>query len=177
MLKVHLVQGTRAVFALPSGPEKLSCKSSQVAATVRSNPAKPGKATESLTAISIARCVLSPVIIPLTFKSVTARNLPYKVTVSDARGFPVTVSQASTPMPIKFTVKLAAGTRTITCNYKAASVTGAASKTGSTIRFSKQKFTKAAGSNSMCIGPAFFSATYGPVRDTSVTNSPRVFVN
>jgi hypothetical protein len=177
VLKAHLVTGTKAVFSLGNGSEKLKCKSSKFAATVRSNPAKPGKATESLTAISTAKCAFSPIITGVTFKSITAKNLPYKVTVSDAAGLPVTVSETSTTMPIKFTVKLAAGTTTIKCNYKAASVTGAASNTGSTIAFSKQKFTKAAGSNSLCVGPAFFSATYGPVRDISVTNSPKVFVN
>jgi hypothetical protein len=61
-------------------------------------------------------------------------------------------------MPIKFTVKVVVAGATITCNYKAASLAGAASNTGSTVAFSKQKFTKAAGSNSACLGPAFFSA-------------------
>ena len=177
VLKTHLVKGTNAVFKLgTAGTVKLTCKSARLSATVRSNPVKPGKATESLTAVTVAKCTLSG-ITGVTFKSIKAKNLPYKVTVSDAKGFPVTVSGQTITKPIKFTVRVAVGTSTIACSYKAASVTGAASNTGSRIAFSKQKFTKAAGSNSACTGPAFFSAKFGPVRDTSVTNSPKVFVN
>jgi len=177
VLKTHLVKGTNAVFKLgTAGTVKLTCKSARLSATVRSNPVKPGKATESLTAVTVAKCTLSG-ITGVTFKSIKAKNLPYKVTVSDANGFPVTVSGQTVTKPIKFTVRVAAGGNTIACSYKAASVTGHASNVGSTIAFSKQKFTKAAGSNSACVGPAFFSATFGPVRDTSVTNSPKVFVN
>lgn len=178
VLKAHLVKGTKAVFSLGNGSEKLKCTSSRFAATVRSNPVKPGTATESLTALSTAKCAFSPSITGVTFKSITAKDLPYKVKVSDAKGFPVTVSGRETTEPIKFTVKLAVtGVGTIKCNYSAPTETGSASNTGSTMAFSKQKFTKAAGSSRLCVGPAFVSATYGPVRDTSVTNSPRVFVN
>jgi hypothetical protein len=177
VLKAGLVENTKAVFRLgSSGTVKLTCTKASLRATVRANPAKPGTAIESLTAIGVRECTLSG-ITGATFKSAKALNLPYKVTVSDAMGFPVTVSQTSTTMPIEFTVKVAAGTSTFTCNYKAASVKGTASNTGSKVAFSKQKFTKAAGSNRACLGPAFFSASFGPVRDTSVTNSPRVFVN
>jgi hypothetical protein len=175
VLKAHLVTGTKAVFSLGNGSVKLQCKSAKFSATVQANPAAPGKATESLTAISAAKCAFN--VTGVTFKTITAKNLPYKVTVSDAAGFPVTVSEKTTTMPIKFTVKVVVAGATITCNYKAASLAGAASNTGSTVAFLKQKFTKAAGSNSACLGPAFFSATFGPVRDTSVTNSPKVFVN
>jgi len=47
---------------------------------------------------------------------------------------------------------------------------------GDTITFSEQKFTKSAGGSS-CLASANFSATFGPVKDTSVTGSPKVFVN
>jgi len=58
-------------------------------------------------------------------------------------------------------------------------VTGHASNTGNKITFSKQKFTLAPNQPSTCaIAPSsLFSATFGPVRDTSVSGSPKVFVN
>jgi len=176
VLKSGLKPKTKAVFSLGNGSVKLSCKASTFSATVRANPIKPGTATESLTAISTSKCTFSG-IMGVTFKSIKSLNLPYKVSVSDAAGFPTTISGQSKTKPIKFTVKVAAGTSVITCNYKAASVKGKASNTGNTIAFSKQKFTKASGSNALCVAPAFFSATYGPVKDTSVMNSPKVFVN
>jgi uncharacterized Zn-binding protein involved in type VI secretion len=175
VLKSGLKKNTKAVFSLGSGTIKLSCKSAHFSAKVKTNPVKPGKATESITALSTAKCTFSG--ITATLKSLKSVNLPYKASVSDATGFPVTITGSSSTKPVKFSVKVAVGSSTITCNYKASSVKGHASNTGNKISFSKQKFSKAAGSNALCVAPAFFSATFGPVRDTSVTNSPKVFVN
>jgi hypothetical protein len=176
VLKSGLKPKTKEVFSLGTGSAKLSCKVSSFSSTVKTNPVKPGAATESLTAISSSKCTFSG-ITGVTFKSIKALDLPYKVSVSDATGFPTTVSGTSKTKPIKFTVKVAVGTNTITCNYKASSLKGTASNTGNTIAFSKQKFSKASGSNMLCIAPAFLTATYGPVKDTSVMLSPKVFVN
>jgi len=178
ILKSGLAKGTSAIFTLPTllGPAKLTCKSAAISAKVKTNPAKPGTATESITAASTAKCTLTG-ISGVTFKSIKSLNLPYKVTVSDAAGLPVKVSGQSTTKPILFSVKVAFNGSNFTCNYKAASITGNASNTGNKIAFSKQKFVKAAGSNSACKGPVKFSATYGPVKDTSVMLSPKVFVN
>jgi len=172
VLKSGLEKGTKAVFSQPG--QKLTCKSAKVSATVKANPAKPGTATESLTAQSFAKCTVS--VTGVVVKSITVKNLPYKVKVSDATGFPVTVSETSTTMPIKVAVKVALGSTTIACSYKATTIKGSASNTGSTVTFTKQKFTKASG-GSLCPASAKFSATFGPVKDTSVTNSPHVFVN
>ncbi len=61
-------------------------------------------------------------------------------------------------------------------HVQGASVKGKASNTGNTITFSKQKFTKSAG-GTLCPASANFSATFGPVTDSSVKGSPKVFVN
>jgi len=175
VLKANLVKGSSAVFSLGTGTIKLTCTSASFSATVRSNPAKPGTATESLTALNVAKCTVSG-FQGLTFKSLKFKNLPYKVTVSDATGFPVKVSEQSTTMPLKFTATVKLNGNAFSCSYKAASAAGQASNTGNMVAFSKQKFTKAGG-NAACLGPAHLSAKFGPVRDTSVTNSPKVFVN
>jgi hypothetical protein len=172
VLKSGLAKGKTAVFSL--GTEKLTCKSAHFSATVRANPIKPGTATESLTAQSFAKCTVN--ITGVVVKSIKVLDLPFKVAVSDAKGFPVTVSGTSKTMPIKIAVKVALGTTKVACTYKASSIKGSASNTGSTVTFTKQKFTKAAG-GTLCPPSANFSATFGPVRDTSVTNSPKVFVN
>jgi hypothetical protein len=176
VLKAHLVTGSSAVFSLGNaGTVKLTCTSANFSATVRSNPAKPGTATESLTALNVAKCTVSG-IQGVTFKSLKFKNLPYKVTVSDAKGFPVKVSEQSLTTPLKFTATVSLNGNAFSCSYKAASAAGQASNTGNTVAFSKQKFTKAGG-NAACLGPAHLSAKFGPVRDTSVMNSPKVFVN
>jgi len=171
VLKSGLAKGTSAVFAL--GSQKLTCTSAAAKATVKTNPVKPGTATESLTAVTISKCKVSG--FPgVTFKSLKVKNLPYKVSVGDATGFPVKVSGQSKTKPMLVTVNVSLNGTPFSCSYKAASISGHASNTGNKITFSKQKLTKASGP---CPGTANFSATLGPVTDSSVTGSPKVFVN
>ena len=172
VLKANLVKGTSAVFSL--GTEKLTCKAAKFSATVKTNPVKPGTAKESLTAQSFSKCTTN--VSGITVKSINVKNLPYHVTVSDGKGHPVKVTGQSKTKPILVTVKAAAGTTTVTCSYKAASLNGSASNTGNKISFAKQKFTKSAGSG-FCPASANFAGAFGPVVDTSVTGSPKVFVN
>ncbi len=171
MLKSGLATGKTATFSL--GTEKLTCKSASFTSKVTANPAKPGKATESVTAQTFAKCTTN--VSGITVKSIKVSNLPYKATVSDAAGFPVTITGSSTTKPVKVTVTVAVSGNPVTCSYKAGTVKGAASNTGSTITFTKQKYSKVSGA--LCPGSANFSAVFGPVRDTSVTGSPKVFVN
>ena len=172
VLKAGLAKGKTATFSL--GSEKLTCKVATFAAKVTTNPAKPGTAKESLTSQTFSKCATN--VTGITVKSIKANNLPYKVSVSDASGGPVTITGTSSSEPVKLTVKAAAGTTTVTCAYTAKTVKGNASNTGNTITFSKQKFTKASGS-ALCPASANFAAVFGPVKDTSVTGSPKVFVN
>jgi hypothetical protein len=171
VLKSGLAKGTKAVFAL--GSEKLTCSSATVTATVKANPTKPGTATESLTAATISKCTVN--VAGVTFKSIKVKHLPYKVSVSDATGFPVKISEQSKSKPILVTVNVSLSGQAFSCSYKAASISGHASNTGNTVAFSKQKLTKSSGA--LCPGSANFSATFGPVTDSSVTGSPKVFVN
>jgi hypothetical protein len=172
VLKSGLASGTSAVFSL--GSEKLTCTSAAVSATVKTNPVKPGTATESLTAAGVSKCKVSGVT-GVTFKSIKVKNLPYKVSVSDATGDPVKVSGQSKTKPMLVTVTVTLSGSSFSCSYKAASISGQASNTGNTLAFSKQKLTRASGG--LCPSTANFSATFGPVTDSSVTGSPKVFVN
>ena len=171
VLKAGLVTGISAVFSL--GSEKLTCKAGRFSATVKSNPVKPGKARESLTAQSFSKCTVN--VKNITFKSIKVKNLPFKATVSDATGFPVKVSGSTKTKPILVTVTVSVAGSTVACSYKAASISGHALNKGSKITFSKQKFTKSSGQ--LCPASANFTATFGPVVDSSVQGSPRVFVN
>jgi len=175
VLKAGIASGKKAVFTI--GTAKVTCTAGHVSATVNANPVKPGTARASLTKESLSKCTIS--VSGVTVKSLKANNLPYMVSVSDATGFPVTVAGTSKVMPISFTATVAVGTTTVSCTYTAASVTGHASNTGNVVRFSKQKLTFATGPD-VCkaLGTtAVFSATFGPVKDSSVTGSPAVFVN
>jgi hypothetical protein len=178
VLKSSLAKKTNATFSI--GAIKVKCASAAFTGKVTSNPAAAGKAmaTESVTASTLAKCAV-PGVMSIT---VTAKNLPYKASVSAAKGNPVTVSGQSKSKPITLTAKVKiSATNTITCTYTAASISGKASNKGNSITFTNQKFKFSTGNpKKTCtsIGStATFSATYGPVTDTSVKGSPKVFVN
>ena len=139
---------------------------------------KTATATESVTASTLGKCHVTG-IMSIT---VTAKNLPYKASVSAAKGNPVKVSGRSKSKPLALTAKVKiSSTSSITCSYTAASISGKASNKTNAISFSKQNFKFSSGSDkSLCtsIGKtAKFSGTYGPVTDSSVKGNPKVFVN
>lgn len=175
ILKAGLLTGTKAVFSLGSGTGKLTCSSGKLVTKVATNPVRPGKATGSVTAQSFSSCVLSGAPAGVTFKSLKSANMPFHFTVSDATGDPVAITGQSSTKPVNFTSTVSFNGGDIACTFKSAKVAGHATA-GNTVTFTKQKFTFASGSI-FCPATAFFTATFGPVKDTSVTGSPRVFVN
>ena len=168
ILKASLKTGTKATFYSPGTTSGVICSKSSLTSKVTKNPAAPGTATESLTAQTFSGCTSN--ISGATVKSVKVLNLPYTTTVSDAAGNPVTVSKPSTK------ITLSTGLGVLTCTYKAAAIQGKASNKGNLITFKNQLFTKSSGS-SLCPASGDFSAKFGPVKDTSVSGSPAVFVN
>lgn len=176
-LTASLVKKTNVTLALGT-VITLTCASSTIKAKVTANPSKSGKATLSVTGWSI-KCPKS--VDGVTLNGVTAVNLPYNVTVSSAKGDPVTIAGHKKSKQLGFEASVTAGATSATCIFTAASVSGHASNTGNKVSFSKQAFALAKGSSAACstfgVSTATFSATYGPVRDTSVKHSPKVFVS
>jgi hypothetical protein len=174
VLKAALAKGKDVTFAVPG--ETLTCTAATFASKVTSNPSKPGTADESQTSQTFSKCKVS--ITGATVKSIKAGDLPYKVTVSD-KGDVVKVSESSKTKPLEFTAVVSvSGIGTVTCVDQAASITGKASNSGNTITFTKQKFSPKAGGNPLCgTKSGAFSATFGPVTDSSVHGNPKVFVN
>lgn len=167
-LKANLKSKT-ATFTSPGGVV-VSCKKSTFTDKVTSNPRRPGTAHESLTAQTFSSCSITGVTGATGIKSVTINKLPYKTTISDSKGFPVTVTSPRTTIVINSILGA------VNCTFSASKITGKASNKGQTIAFSSQKFKLSSGS-SLCPGTGSFSATYGPVRDFSVSKHPAVFVN
>lgn len=176
VLKANLARGTTVTVSLSGN--KATCKKASFALKVVTNPVAKGKATLSVTSEKISRCKIS--FAGATVKSITAKNLPYGATVSDAKGDPVTISGTSTSAPIQFAATITLGPSTFTCKFDAATSTGHASNTHHVVTFKNQKFTSDSSNTGPCTaltGPALFTASFGPIRDTSVSNSPIVFVN
>jgi len=148
----------------------VSCTTSQFTATVADNPAAPGTATESVTGHSFdASSCTSNVTGVLGVSSIVIDNLPYTATVTSAGTLTVSPPSGST---IQTTVKLRTLLGSVTCVYRAASLTGTASNSDSSIAFTNQQFTKFSGS-SLCFANGYFTAKYAPVTDAGA----RVYVN
>ncbi len=163
-----LASGTTANFSSSAdGSSGVTCSTSGFTATVTDNPAAPGTAGESITAQNFDDCT-SNVVGVFGVDSVTVDNLPYTSTV-DSTGA-VSVSGA-----LQTTVVLSTLFGTVTCVYSGSSISGTASNDGNTIAFTNQEFTLASGPGT-CFGSGFFTATYGPVVDTTQGGSA-VFVN
>jgi len=172
VLKASLAKGSAATFNTSLG--KLTCTKSSLTVKITGNPAKHGTATETLTAQTFSKCTIS--LSGVTVSSVTVSHLPYHVTVSDAKGNPVKVSELSKTKPLLTSFTAKAGTLTVSCSFKATTISGSATNKGNVTVFVKQRFTLAAG-GSFCPASGTFSAAYGPLTDSSVKGSPAVFVN
>ncbi|HUB41885.1 MAG TPA: hypothetical protein VMA72_23820 [Streptosporangiaceae bacterium] len=182
VLKSGLAKGTSATFAL--GSFSATCKSSTLQAKVTANPSSRGKATLSLTRATVSKCTLKGAPPGVSLTGVKVLSLPYDVTISPAKRFPVTIAGRSSAKPVSLRATIdasALGAGTLTCVYTAKKVSGHASNTGNKVSVAKQKFAldKAKSSSTECevASSVTFSATYGPIRDTSAKHSPKVFFN
>lgn len=155
-------------------PISLKCAKSTITSKVVANPVKPGTAVESITGETVTACKANTTLVQSV--TVKATKLPYKVTASDAKGFPVTVFAPAAilhivPAP---STKL----KPFNCIFTAKTIKGSFSNTGSLTSFSKQVFTlQKTGSGIFCPAKGALTATYGPVVDLSVVGHPHVFVN
>ncbi|MET8704543.1 Tat pathway signal sequence domain protein [Kitasatospora sp. NPDC058032] len=177
VLTADLVSGTTAnFFSSATGTSGIKCATSSFSATVLSNPAAPGTATESLNTQTFSNCTAN--VVGVTgVKSITVNNLAYTNSVSDATGYPVWLNTGSGGGPVQTTVVLNTVLGPITCVYQSASgLTGSTNNVGQTISFVSQPLPKSSGP-STCFATGYFTSTYGPVRDISVPGSPAVFVN
>lgn len=173
-LSASLKAGTTARFTSTAGGSTgATCTASSFSATVTSNPAAPGTATESLTNQTFGSCTenISGV---LSVQSITVDNLPYNASVSSSTGV-VTVTGSSAA--IQTTVVLNTLLGRITCRYQAngGAITGDTSDVDNSITFSDEQFNKTSGP-SLCFNNGFFSAIYAPVVDNT-QGGAAVFVN
>jgi len=174
VLTASLKTATNVTFySSATGTTGVKCAVSTFSATVLTNPAAGGTATESLTAQNFSSCTAN---VPgvTSVQSVAVNNLPYNAAVNGSTKV-VTITGGAAGV-VQSTVKLGTLLGSITCVYRASAntLTGAASNTDNSIKFTNQQFTKFSGP-STCFANGFFSATYAPVKDSSVAGSPSVF--
>lgn len=173
VLTSSLASGTKATLATTSnGTSGITCTGSTLSATVTSNPAAPGSATESATAQTFSGCT-SNVFGVTAVQSITVDALPYTTTASSDGTVKVTPAAGGS---IQTTVVLSTLLGAITCVYRAPSLAAVSSNTGNSLTFTNQAFTKFSGSF-LCAANGYFSAVYAPVVDSSVGGAPAVYTN
>lgn len=160
---------------LSIGTFKASCKTSSFAAKVVKNPASKGKATISITSEKVGGCSIPGI----SFKSLTAINLPYNGVITSKGALSVTPTSKS--KPLGFSAKISADGFNLTCVFTSTGNKGKTSNKASSVTFKSQKFTlDTAASSGLCTAAkattADYSAIFGPVRDSSVKHHPKVFV-
>ncbi|WP_427925061.1 Tat pathway signal sequence domain protein [Streptomyces sp. cg40] len=173
VLTSSLASGTKATLATSSnGTSGITCTGSTLSATVTDNPAAPGTATESATAQTFSGCT-SNVFGVTGVRSITVNALPY--TTSAASDGTVTVTPPSGGA-IQTTVVLSTLLGSVTCVYQAPSLSAVSSNGDTSLTFTNQQFTKVSGSL-LCTNNGYFSASYAPVVDSSVSGTPAVYTN
>ncbi|MER8185209.1 Tat pathway signal sequence domain protein [Kitasatospora sp. NPDC094015] len=175
VLGAPLAASTRATFySTATSTTGVTCTTSQLAATVLGNPAAPGTATESLTGLTFGSCT-SNVTGVTSVRSLTVGSLPYRVAVDDGPGLPVTLTGGAAP--IQATAVLNSWFGNLTCSYQlSGAFSGNADNAAHSLAFHNEHFAKSGGSV-LCPADGYFSATYGPVADTSLPGGPAVQVN
>lgn len=173
VLTAGLAKGSTATFTTTE--VTVTCKKAAFSKRVIANPPAPGTAKLAATKQTFGKCASN--VSGVTVKSVKAMNLPYNVAVSDATGDPVTVSGRRTSKPLEFTATISAAGQVFSCSYSAASITGSFSNKDNVVSFSDQPFTFKTGGSLCPTGTADFTAAFGPIIDSSIKGSPKVFVN
>jgi hypothetical protein len=155
-LSASLAAGTTAKLTTTAGGSTgVTCTGSAFAATVATNPAAPGTATENN--------------VNQTFNGSTCTsNIPLTtgvVSITVTQGLTAAVSSGGALVvngPIAATAVLKSPFGNVTCVYGAASISGTANNADDSINFTNQLFTKSSGS-STCPANSYFSAKYAPV--------------
>lgn len=182
VLSAGLASKKHVSFVSTGGSASLdaTCSSASVSFKVTSNPAKGRTADLGETKQTTTKCKVSGSLASLiTSLKITTTNTarkPYKTTITDKKGDPVTVMS-----PVAKVVVVTTVVGTLTCIYTAKSIKGSYSNKTHDITFSKQKFvldkSKSKADCSLAGTGGSFSAVFGPLKDTSVKGRPKVFVN
>jgi hypothetical protein len=180
-LNASLPKGGSVTFAITADGQtgSVACTSSSIGAKVTRNPAKAGEATLSVTSVLVSNCGT----VDGVSVSLQAINLPYGATIKAAKDDPVTFSEASKSKPMGFKATITEDSVEAACVFTATSFSGHASNKGNAVAFSKQQLTLDTQlSDPLCtsavhITGATVTATYGPVVDSSVKHSPKVFIS
>jgi len=164
--------GTSTSSFVDGNGKGVTCTAANFNASVTDNPAAPGVASESITALGFSGCT-SNISGVTKVKSITIDNLPYSATVDDSTDT-ITISSS-----VHATISLGLVIGSATCKYSGPSggVVGSVSLADGSLSFASQTFTRDTGSWAGCPSPESFNSTFGPVLDTSVAGSPSVFLN
>ncbi|MFD7645975.1 Tat pathway signal sequence domain protein [Kitasatospora sp. NPDC059795] len=180
-LSADLVTGTLATMYNPGTTTGVKCTVSHISGSVGVNPTVTPTTTATasgpVTGLTFSGCT-SNVVGVTGVNSLTMDTLPYTLSISDAPGYPVSLSPIASGTQIQATAVLKTLAGTATCVFRAtsASLQGNATNVPPQINLVNQSLTKFSGP-SICFPSINFSASYGPVIDSAPGNGGTVLVN
>ncbi len=165
ILQAGLKFGTTAVFA--TGGEKVTCKRVMFKDQVTKNPSKPGTAVEKLKSQTFSHCSVTGISGTREPRAFKLNHLPYTTTVKDPRDngdgeqdeYDDQYRDDTWRQDSLYVHRENHQRELPRTNHKRSPSSGRA-------------FTKTSGPPRTCKTTAKFSATFGPVVDTSVTGQP-----
>jgi len=173
--QIHGVNtGPATFYSTPTGTTGVTCANSTFDATVLTNPAAPGTATESATGQTFTNCTTN-VSGATGIKSMTVNNLPYNCSVTTGGTIPMGTGTVTCTGSIQTTVVINTLLGAVTCTYTGSSFSGTAVNADNSINFTNQHFVKGTGP-SLCFTDVYFTVKYKPILDVTQGNAP-VFVN
>ena len=179
VLTANLKSGTHATFyTTTTGTTGISCSSSNLSATVLTNPTAPGTATASLTALNFPNTSTNCTVNGggRTVNSITVDHLSYNASVSSDGS--VSITAGSNGAIHTTAVITTIFFQQITCGYTShnSNVSGSASNTDNSLTFTNQQFDGDSTNNFQCPTTSYFTAKYAPVVDSNNGNAS-VFTN
>lgn len=158
-----------------TGTAGISCTTSTISAAVSTNPAAPGTATASM-GFTVGGCASTLPNPP--YKLVSAaqiKNGPFPTSFADTINLPVSVAAGATgSFSATFTIATSIGN--IICVYASAAIAGNYANANNTVQFTAQYLPRTGGA-AACPAGVYFTATYGPLADTTMAGAPSVTVN
>lgn len=190
VLTSSLSSGTDATFyTTPGGTTGGSCSAGSLSTSVTSNPAAGGTADSSTSSQTFGTCSdnLSYTINSIYLQSAyTAAISQYGVGVSTISA----VMTGTIPLGVYGPETGNSGARSEVCPETSLMKPGIVPTCGTSVTcyytgtnlsgtnvFTNQELVATDESNSLCPADMYFSATYNPLTDTSVTGDPQVYVN
>jgi hypothetical protein len=174
-----VITGSSTSAVLSTSIGKITCTVAGFSAKAASNPAAPGTATETVTSLSASSCTSTITgTTGVTSVGLNGSSTP-TASVCSTSACPASPVTTVPELFISPTVKvvLTSVLGPVTCIYGGTTLFASVNNAGDSFTFTSQSVNRQTGSSTACPSTGTYTATYGSVKDTTMTGSPAITVN